>query len=103
MLYTSNGIALLALGSNAVYKLWKWQYIDRNPDSKLWLPAHEIVMRNDTSIGNPEGACACIAISKDDSVMATSVGKVSFFCAKTLKVLPNFIAPLAPTAIAFHP
>jgi hypothetical protein len=35
LLYTNNGIALLALGSNAVHKLWKWQRGDRNPSGKV--------------------------------------------------------------------
>nr|CAB3482246.1 unnamed protein product [Digitaria exilis] len=37
LLYTNNGIALLALGSNAVHKLWKWQRSDRNPSGKVRL------------------------------------------------------------------
>jgi hypothetical protein len=35
LLYTNNGIALLALGSNAVHKLWKWQRNERNPHGKV--------------------------------------------------------------------
>jgi hypothetical protein len=35
LLYTNNGITLLALGSNAVHKLWKWQRNDRNPSGKV--------------------------------------------------------------------
>lgn len=35
LLYTNNGVALLALGSNAVHKLWKWQRTDRNPNGKV--------------------------------------------------------------------
>jgi hypothetical protein len=35
LLYTNNGIALLALGSNAIHKLWKWQRSDRNPSGKV--------------------------------------------------------------------
>jgi hypothetical protein len=37
LLYTNNGVALLALGSNAVHKLWKWQRSDRNPSGKVRL------------------------------------------------------------------
>nr|CAB3480100.1 unnamed protein product [Digitaria exilis] len=37
LLYTNNGIALLALGSNAVHKLWKWQRSERNPSGKVRL------------------------------------------------------------------
>ncbi|MCO5583489.1 hypothetical protein L7F22_037400 [Adiantum nelumboides] len=34
LIYTNAGIALLALASNAVHKLWKWQRSDRHPSGK---------------------------------------------------------------------
>lgn len=38
LMYTNNGLALLALASNAVHKLWKWPRNDRNnPSGKVWL------------------------------------------------------------------
>uniref|UniRef100_A0A0E0LRJ9 CTLH domain-containing protein n=1 Tax=Oryza punctata TaxID=4537 RepID=A0A0E0LRJ9_ORYPU len=113
LLYTNNGIALLALGSNAVHKLWKWQRTDRNPNGKstasvtpqMWQPANGILMANDTSDGNPEEATACIALSKNDSyVMSASGGKVSLFNMMTFKVMTTFMAPPpAATFLAFHP
>ncbi|CAD6246767.1 unnamed protein product [Miscanthus lutarioriparius] len=113
LLYTNNGIALLALGSNAVHKLWKWQRGDRNPSGKstasvaphLWQPANGILMTNDTNDGNPEEATACIALSKNDSyVMSASGGKVSLFNMMTFKVMTTFMAPPpAATFLAFHP
>ncbi|KAG2581778.1 hypothetical protein PVAP13_6KG064200 [Panicum virgatum] len=113
LLYTNNGIALLALGSNAVHKLWKWQRSDRNPNGKstasvapqLWQPANGILMTNDTNDGNPEEATACIALSKNDSyVMSASGGKVSLFNMMTFKVMTTFMAPPpAATFLAFHP
>ncbi|KAF8670073.1 hypothetical protein HU200_051266 [Digitaria exilis] len=113
LLYTNNGIALLALGSNAVHKLWKWQRSERNPSGKstasvapqLWQPANGILMTNDTNEGNPEEATACIALSKNDSyVMSASGGKVSLFNMMTFKVMTTFMAPPpAATFLAFHP
>ncbi|AQK41381.1 Ramosa 1 enhancer locus 2 [Zea mays] len=113
LLYTNNGVALLALGSNAVHKLWKWQRSDRNPSGKstasvaphLWQPANGILMTNDTNDGNPEEATACIALSKNDSyVMSASGGKVSLFNMMTFKVMTTFMAPPpAATFLAFHP
>ena len=35
LIYTNAGIALLALASNAVHKLWKWQRSERNPNGKV--------------------------------------------------------------------
>ncbi|AQK41369.1 Ramosa 1 enhancer locus 2 [Zea mays] len=92
LLYTNNGVALLALGSNAVHKLWKWQRSDRNPSGKstasvaphLWQPANGILMTNDTNDGNPE--------------------EVSLFNMMTFKVMTTFMAPPpAATFLAFHP
>ena len=35
LIYTNSGLALLALISNAVHKLWKWQRSERNPQGKV--------------------------------------------------------------------
>lgn len=35
LIYTNSGLALLALISNAVHKLWKWQRSERNPLGKV--------------------------------------------------------------------
>jgi hypothetical protein len=37
LIYTNAGVALLALATNAVHKLWKWQRSDRNPTGKVGL------------------------------------------------------------------
>ncbi len=37
LIYTNAGVALLALATNAVHKLWKWQRTDRNPTGKVGL------------------------------------------------------------------
>ncbi|RWW18129.1 hypothetical protein BHE74_00037544 [Ensete ventricosum] len=37
LLYTNSGFAVLALGSNAIHKLWKWVRNERNPSGKLML------------------------------------------------------------------
>ncbi|WVZ96519.1 hypothetical protein U9M48_042149, partial [Paspalum notatum var. saurae] len=71
LLYTNEGDRLLALSSNAVHKLWKWEHGDEgNPRGKastsvppqLWQPEAGIVMINDTANGNPEAAAACTAV-----------------------------------------
>ncbi|KAJ3692551.1 hypothetical protein LUZ60_011646 [Juncus effusus] len=114
LLYTNSGVALLALGSNAVHKLWKWQRNERNPSGKstatappqLWQPSNGIPMTNDTTDhSNPDDVTACIALSKNDSyVMSASGGKVSLFNMMTFKVMTTFMSPPpAATFLAFHP
>ncbi|KAH7416085.1 hypothetical protein KP509_14G074400 [Ceratopteris richardii] len=113
LIYSNAGVALLALASNAVHKLWKWQRNDRNPSGKataafapqLWQPASGILMTNDVTDTNPEEATPCIALSKNDSyVMSASGGKVSLFNMMTFKVMTTFMSPPpAATFLAFHP
>jgi len=35
LIYTNQGVAILALAANAVHKLWKWQKNDRNASGKV--------------------------------------------------------------------
>lgn len=35
LIYTNSGNAILALASNAVHLLWKWQRSDRNSSGKV--------------------------------------------------------------------
>ncbi|XP_050232016.1 protein TOPLESS-RELATED PROTEIN 2-like [Mercurialis annua] len=114
LIYTNSGLALLALASNAVHKLWKWQRSERNPSGKatayvapqLWQPPSGTLMTNDISDSKPaEESAACIALSKNDSyVMSASGGKVSLFNMMTFKVMTTFMSPPpAATFLAFHP
>ncbi|GMY35822.1 topless-related protein 4-like [Fagus crenata] len=113
LIYTNSGLAILALASNAVHKLWKWQRNDRNSTGKatasvvpqLWQPASGILMTNDVSDTNPEDAVPCFALSKNDSyVMSASGGKISLFNMMTFKTMTTFMPPPpAATFLAFHP
>ncbi|GLJ08649.1 hypothetical protein SUGI_0092930 [Cryptomeria japonica] len=113
LIYTNSGVAILALASNAVHKLWKWQRNERNSSGKatasvppqLWQPASGILMTNDINDTNPEDAVPCFALSKNDSyVMSASGGKVSLFNMMTFKTMTTFMAPPpAATFLAFHP
>ncbi|KAJ7549922.1 hypothetical protein O6H91_07G075100 [Diphasiastrum complanatum] len=113
LIYTNSGVAILALASNAVHKLWKWQRNERNMSGKasasiapqLWQPSSGILMTNDISETNPEEAVPCIALSKNDSyVMSASGGKISLFNMMTFKVMTTFMPPPpAATFLAFHP
>ncbi|CAA7411003.1 unnamed protein product [Spirodela intermedia] len=113
LLYTNSGSAVLALTSNGVHKLWKWQRTDRNSSGKstpsvapqLWQPANGVPMTNDMSESGSDESTACIALSKNDSyVMSASGGKVSLFNMMTFKVMTTFMPPPpAATFLAFHP
>lgn len=111
LIYTNSGLAILALASNAVHKLWKWPRNDRTGKAtasippQLWQPSSGILMTNDTSDTNPEDAVPCFALSKNDSyVMSASGGKISLFNMMTFKTMTTFMPPPpAATFLAFHP
>ncbi|XP_076911094.1 topless-related protein 4-like isoform X1 [Bidens hawaiensis] len=113
LIYTNSGLAILALATNAVHKLWKWQRNDRNSTGKatanvapqLWQPTSGILMTNVVSDTNPEEAVPCFALSKNDSyVMSASGGKISLFNMMTFKTMTTFMPPPpAATFLAFHP
>ncbi|KAM0909130.1 hypothetical protein ACQ4PT_015010 [Festuca glaucescens] len=98
LLYTNSGVGLLALGSNAIQRLWKWNRNEQNPSGKAtasvvpqhWQPNSGLVMANDTGEANPEESVPCIALSKNDSyVMSACGGKVSLFNMMTFKWIPQ--------------
>ncbi|KAL4386733.1 hypothetical protein GQ457_09G024050 [Hibiscus cannabinus] len=112
LLYTNSGVAILAILSNGVQKLWKWSQSEQNPSGKatagiipqLWQPETGLLMTNDVP-DNSEDAVPCIALSKNDScVISACGGKVSLFDMPTFKVLTTFMSPPpASTFLAFHP
>ncbi|KAK8939283.1 Topless-related protein 1 [Platanthera guangdongensis] len=113
LIYTYSGLAILALASNAVHKLWKWPKTDRNVSGKataatapqIWQPTSGILMTNETSEANSEEAIHCFALSKNDSyVMSASGGKISLFNMVSFKTMTTFMPPPpAATFLAFHP
>ncbi|GAV60959.1 WD40 domain-containing protein [Cephalotus follicularis] len=113
LIFTNSGNAILALASNAIHLLWKWQRSDRNATGKatasvspqLWQPSSGILMTNDVTDTSPEEAVPCFALSKNDSyVMSASGGKISLFNMMTFKTMATFMPPPpAATFLAFHP
>ncbi|WRX27574.1 WD40 repeat - like 10 [Theobroma cacao] len=95
LIFTNSGNAILALASNAIHLLWKWQRSDLNSNGKatatvppqLWRPSSGILMKNDVAGTNHEDAVPCFALSKNDSYTM-----VTF--------MPP---PPAATFLAFHP
>ncbi|KAF5198326.1 Topless-like [Thalictrum thalictroides] len=75
LIYTHSGLAILALASNAMHKLWKWQRNERN-----------------------------LAGKNDLYVISASGGKISLFKMMTFKTMTTFMPPPpAATFLAFHP
>ncbi|XP_042064414.1 protein TOPLESS-like isoform X1 [Salvia splendens] len=113
LIYTNSGGAILALASNTIHLLWKWQRSDHNSSGKatatispqLWQPSSGILMTNDAADTNPDEAVSCFALSKNDSyVMSASGGKISLFNMMTFKTMTTFMPPPpAATFLAFHP
>ncbi|KAL7188027.1 hypothetical protein ACSBR1_037965 [Camellia fascicularis] len=114
LLYTYSGVALLALASDAIHKLWKWSRTEHNPSGKssastmpqLWQPATGNLMTNTLSDTKPaEELVACIALSKNDCyIMSASGEKISLYNMIAFKVMKNFMGPPpATTYLAFHP
>ncbi|XP_038993347.1 topless-related protein 1-like [Hibiscus syriacus] len=113
LIFTNSGNAILALASNAIHLLWKWQRSECNANAKattsvppqLWQPSSGILMTNDVADANPEEAVPCFALSKNDSyVMSASGGKISLFNMMTFKTMATFMPPPpAATFLAFHP
>ncbi|XP_038696642.1 topless-related protein 4-like isoform X2 [Tripterygium wilfordii] len=110
LIYTNSGVAILALASNGMHKLWKWQKNDQMATAsivaQLWQPASGILMTNDLPSPNLLSEdVSCFALSKNDSyVMSASGGKISLFNMRTFKTMTTFMsAPPAATFLAFHP
>ncbi|XP_015069640.1 protein TOPLESS-like [Solanum pennellii] len=113
LIYTSSGNSILALASNAIHLLWKWQGNERNSRGKatasvspqLCQPSSGILMTNDVHEPNHEEAVSCFALSKNDGyVISTSGGRMSLFNLIALKRLTTFMPPPpAATYIVFLP
>ncbi|XP_039166146.1 protein TPR3 [Eucalyptus grandis] len=99
------GGAILALSSNGVHKLWKWQKSDQNLTGRattgvvprLWQPSSGILMTNDTNGTDPQDAVPSFAVSKNDSyLISASGGLISLFNMMTFKTMTTFSPPPPP-------
>ncbi|KAK9666415.1 hypothetical protein RND81_14G183200 [Saponaria officinalis] len=111
--YNNSGNTIIALASNAVHFLWKWQRTERNPSweatanvsPQLWQPSSGILLINDVTDATSEDAVPCFALSKNDSyIISASGGKISLFNLMTFMTMKDFMPPPpAATFIAFYP
>ncbi|KVH98059.1 CTLH, C-terminal LisH motif-containing protein [Cynara cardunculus var. scolymus] len=123
LIYTNSGNAILALASNAIHLLWKWQRNERNSSGKV----SGILMTNDVADMNPEESVSSatflafhpqdnniIAIGMDDSTIQIYNVRVDEICvwssdgwekqkAKYLQLPPGrTTAAQSDTRVQFH-
>ncbi|XP_050380281.1 protein TPR1-like [Argentina anserina] len=109
VLYTNEGTAILALGSNGLQRLWRWPSLTKASASVVpQLVVGEdnaSFMANDVSGVNLDAAVPCVKISKNDSYAISAYGgRINLFNIIKLTVMTTlFELPPAPTEIAFHP
>ncbi|KAK3436809.1 hypothetical protein EUGRSUZ_C01404 [Eucalyptus grandis] len=103
--YINSGRAILALSSNAVHKLWKWEESDQNLTGRattsvvpqLWQPPGGNLMTNDTCGANPEDAVPCFAVLENGPfLISASGGEISSFDMRTFKTMKKFMPPPPP-------
>ncbi|RWW37696.1 hypothetical protein BHE74_00057152, partial [Ensete ventricosum] len=63
LLYTNSGLAVLALGSNAIHKLWKWTRNERNPSGKVTKGVSQVM----TTFMAPPPAATFLAFHPQDN------------------------------------
>ncbi|KAJ4707843.1 Protein TOPLESS [Melia azedarach] len=113
LIYTYSGTGILALLSNGVHLLWKWQRRESNISGRATAKAHPrlvqtasaLFMTNDL-VGAKGGGdvMPCLALTNNDSyLMSACGGKVSLFNVLTFRTMVSFMAPPpAVTCIAYH-
>ncbi|WVZ94965.1 hypothetical protein U9M48_040786 [Paspalum notatum var. saurae] len=67
LLYTSDGTALWALGSNAIFKCWNWQQSDRNPNRKICITLRGHQNRI-TGLAFPQARMVLVSSSADGQI-----------------------------------
>ncbi|KAG6534902.1 hypothetical protein ZIOFF_008808 [Zingiber officinale] len=107
LIYTNSGHTLLALGSNAVHKFWKWPRDEPNPPGEsiasvspqLWQPSNGIFMTNErsaTSLAFNPGDNDIIAGTSSFALLEIIVYNVTLLQVKTkLRGHQNKITGLA--------
>ena len=65
LLYTNSGVGVLALGTNGVQKLWKWNRSEQSPSGKVIYALQTFIFDyalKYTCKSTYEGSCACLYI-----------------------------------------
>ncbi|KAF4388353.1 hypothetical protein G4B88_013190 [Cannabis sativa] len=113
LIYTNSGSVILALASNALHFLWRWNRNEQNLSGKvttkipphMMQPTSGMPMTNDLTNANPGEMASCMALSKNDSyILSASGGKITLFNMISFKKMTGFmLPPPAATSVAFHP
>lgn len=117
VVYPHSSAGLLALGSDGIVTVWKWQSEEQNPSGKAttrvlpqqWKPKSpntENVMATEHASGvHIDDSMACLSLSRTDSyVLSAYGGMASVFDVRTFKEVVAFMTP-PPTAtcIQYYP
>ncbi|CAA0838821.1 Topless-related protein 1 [Striga hermonthica] len=110
LMYTNSGLAVLALASNAIHKLWKWQRNERNPsESELKFPWKKVK----TKLKGHQKLISGLAFSQSLNILVSS-GADAQLCvwsidgwekkkSRIIQAPPGQLAPLVgETRVQFH-
>ncbi|KAI3893552.1 hypothetical protein MKX03_000505 [Papaver bracteatum] len=107
LMYANSGRSILALASNAMHVLWKWDKteVSASVRPKIWEPKSGKMMVNDIEDVTDEETEACFSMSNNKSyLISTSGGKISVFSMATFERLSTFMRPPpACTSLIFYP
>ncbi|KAI3883761.1 hypothetical protein MKW92_011797 [Papaver armeniacum] len=107
LMYANSGRSILALASNAMHVLWKWDKTEASASVRpeIWEPKSGKMMVNDIEDVNNEETEACFSMSNNEAyLISTSGGKISVFSTATFERLSTFMRPPpACTCLIFYP
>ncbi|XP_026440704.1 topless-related protein 1-like [Papaver somniferum] len=106
LMYANSGRSILALASNAMHLLWKWDKteVSSSVRPEIWEPKSGKMMVNDIEHVTNEDTEACFSMSNNEAyLISTSGGKISVFSTATFERLNTFMPPsLACTCLIFY-
>ncbi|KAI3913464.1 hypothetical protein MKW98_003943 [Papaver atlanticum] len=107
LMYANSGRSILALASNAMHVLWKWDKTEESASvlPEIWEPKSGKLMVNDIEDVTNGEADPCFSMSNNEVyLISTSGGKISVFSMATFERLCTFKPPPAGcTCLIFYP
>ncbi|XP_026390274.1 topless-related protein 1-like [Papaver somniferum] len=106
-MYANSGRSILALASNAMHLLWKWEKTEASASvcPEIWEPRSGKLMVNDLEDVTNKETEPCFCMSNNEvHLISTSGGKISVFSTATFERLSAFMPPPpACTCLIFYP
>ncbi|KAI3857265.1 hypothetical protein MKW92_032670 [Papaver armeniacum] len=107
LMYANSGRSILALASNAMHVLWKWDKTEASASVRpeIWEPKSGKMMVNDIEDVTSEETEPSFSMSNNEVyLISTSAGKISVFSMATFERLSTFMRPPpACTSLIFYP